>query len=86
MTITLSQSSNSLDRDLTSKAEEQDMSNAQQAAAFSGTFERSGRQSPGISEGLRVVSMWSLLGLTVSALAIASGFGAELGQILLIAG
>jgi hypothetical protein len=62
------------------------MSNAQQALTVSGTFERSGRQGAGIPEGLRVVWMWSLLGLTVSTLAIASGSGAELGQILLIAG
>jgi hypothetical protein len=62
------------------------MSNAQQALTISGAFERFDRQDARIPAGLRVVSMWSLLGLTVSALAIASGFGAELGQILLIAG
>ena len=62
------------------------MSDAQQALTVSGAFERFDRQGARIPAGLRVVWMWSLLGLTVSALAIAAGFGTELGQILLIAG
>jgi hypothetical protein len=75
-----------LDSDLTSEVEEQDMSNAQRALTASGAFERSGRQGARIAEDLRLVCVWSLLGLIASVLAIAAGFGAELGQILLIAG
>lgn len=62
------------------------MSDARQALTVSGAFERFGSQGARIPEGLRVVWMWSLLGLTVSALAIAAGFGAELAEVLLIAG
>lgn len=62
------------------------MSNAQQALTVSGAFGRFDRQGSHIAEDLRVVCAWSLLGLIASVLAIASGFGAELGQILLIAG
>jgi hypothetical protein len=62
------------------------MSNAEQALTATGAFERFDRQGSHIAGDLRVICAWSLLGLTVSALAIASGFGTELGQILLIAG
>jgi hypothetical protein len=61
------------------------MSNAPQALTVSGAFERFDRGSH-IAEDLGVVCVWSLLGLIASALAIVAGFGAELGQILLIAG
>jgi hypothetical protein len=75
-----------LDRDLTSKVEEQDMGDAQHALTVSGAFERFDRKGSHIAEDLRLVCVWSLLGLIASVLAIAAGFGAELGQILLIAG
>jgi hypothetical protein len=62
------------------------MSNAQQALSVSGAFGRFDRQGSDIARDIRVVCAWSLLGLIASMLAIAAGFGAELGQILLIAG
>jgi len=62
------------------------MSNTRQALTVSGAFGRSGRHGARIAEDLGVICAWSLLGLTVSALSIAAGFGTELGQILLIAG
>ena len=62
------------------------MSNAQQALTVSGAFERFDRQGSHIAGDLRLVCAWSLLGLAVSALAIAAGFGAELDAILLVAG
>jgi hypothetical protein len=62
------------------------MSNAQQAFTFSGAFGRFGRQDSPVAADLRVVGAWSLLGLIASGLAAAAGFGAELGEILLIAG
>ncbi len=62
------------------------MSNAQQALPATGAFERFDRQGSHIAGDLRVIWAWSLLGLTVSALTIAAGYGTELGEILLIAG
>lgn len=62
------------------------MSNAEQALAVSDAFERSNRQGAHIPQNIRAVCLWSLLGLTGSALAIAAGFNTELGQIFLIAG
>ena len=62
------------------------MSNARQALTVSGAFERFDRQGSHSAEDLRLVCAWSLLGLIASVLVIAAGFGAELGQILLIAG
>ncbi|MHB8271634.1 hypothetical protein [Bradyrhizobium sp.] len=62
------------------------MSNAQQALTVSGAFGRFDRQGSHNAEDLRLVCAWSLLGLIASALAIASGFGTELAEVLLIAG
>jgi hypothetical protein len=62
------------------------MSNAPQALTVSGASERFDRQGAHHAGDLRVVGAWSLLGLTLSALVIAAGFGPELGRILLIAG
>ena len=43
------------------------------------------RQVP-IPVGLAVVCLWSALGLLLSMLVLASGFGAEIGEALAMAG
>ena len=60
--------------------------NAGHAAVLDGAFDLSNRQYGRISADFAVVCLWSLLGLSLTALVIAFGFGAEIAEILPIAG
>ncbi len=54
------------------------------AIAASGTFGRS--DTEGMPADFAVVCLWSFLGLDLTALIIALGFGAQLAEIFSIAG
>jgi hypothetical protein len=60
--------------------------NAGHAHAVTGSFARSIPQSAPVSYDFGIVCLWSFLGLDLTALAIAFGYGAQIAEILAAAG
>jgi hypothetical protein len=60
--------------------------NAQHAAVIAGSFGHADPASARMPVDFGIVCLWSFLGLELSALAIAFGFGADIAEILALAG